>query len=390
MELPEIRSPKLKVSRELLIVLASSLLVAASSFIYQPIWPFLVEEAGVDPATYGIIASGANVLEFLIRWTFAAFSSPALTFLIGSLGVSASSGLILLGVSPLIIFGSLALSRVGRALYIMGRDQAMSLLSKERIGTTFSSVRVSWHVGAILGPALGALLLAISTRSLVLSLGLFLGFMASLIALPMVGKFGLKGKGKIVFWEGSLTSEIKGIVSLTILNNFARNSFFPFHLVLAPTIFGARVEHVAIAVILERLASILAGIPVGWLSDRIEDRRLVLAMSELFMVSGIVVYIIPSTGILGFLSSAALLGLGMASYAPVAAATVSEMAPKNPQDAVAFLSTAKSFSRLPAPLIMGALISAFGYSVAFSFSALCLAIVGISMTILVLRRRRTG
>ncbi len=365
----------------LLIVLVGSFLVGTSLYIYQPIWPFLVEEAGVDASTYGLIVSGANVMEFIVRWIFASFSSPALTFLLGSIGIAASSGIILMDVSPLAIFTSLALARMGRALHIMGRNQVTSLLLKEKAGTVFSSVRVSWQVGAIVGPALGAALVAIATRNLALSFGLLLGLVAALMIAPLVGEFGVKGKGRIAFWKGSLTSETREIVGLTVLNNFARNSFFPFHLVLAPAIFGAKVEHIALAAILEGLTSISFSIPIGWLSDRIRDKRLILGLSEAFMVLGILVYIMPSAGIPGFLTAAVLLGLGSASYAPIVTAVVSELAPKNPQDAVAFLSTAISLSRLPAPIVTGALIAAFSYSAAFTFSSVCLLIVGIAMFI---------
>ncbi len=379
-----------RIRRELLIVLLSSFLAGMTISLYQPIWPFLVEEAGVDAATYGIIASGANLMEFVFRWAFAAFASPSLTFLIGSLGISLSSGLLLVGVSPAVIFGSLALARLGRALHIMGRNQVTSLLFKRKVGTAFSSVRVSWQVGAILGPAAGALLVAVATRDLVLALGLFLGLISTVLISPMIREFGVKGKGRISFWKGSLTPEIKGIVALTIVNNFARNSFLPFHLVMAPAIFGAGVEHVAMAAVIETLTSTLAGVPVGWLSDRVIDKRSVLALSELFMVSGIAVYIVPNAGIPGFLISAFLFGLGMSSYAPIATATVSEMAPENPQDAVAFLSPAISFSRLPAPLVTGALIAAFSYHTAFGFSAACLAFVGIYMAISYIRSVRSS
>lgn len=373
--------------RELIMVLASSFLVGLSYSIYQPIWPFLVKEAGVDATTYGVIASGANLLEFLLRWAFAAFSSPSLTFLVGSLGVSLSSGLLLMDVSPTTIFGSLALSRMGRALHIMGRNQVTSLLFKGKVGTAFSSVRVSWQVGAIAGPALGGLLVALVTRNLVLALGLSFGTLAAFLIIPMVKEFGIRGKGKVAFWRGSLTPEIKGMVALTILNNFARNSFLPFHLVMAPQIFGAGVEHVAAAAVIESLTSTLFGIPIGWLSDRMSDKRIVLALSELFMVMGVVIYVIPGMGIAGFLLSAFLLGLGMSSYAPVITAAVSEMAPRNPQDAVAFLSTSISLSRLPAPLVTSALIAVLNYYYAFSFSAILLSLVGVYMALSFLRSK---
>ncbi len=371
--------------RGLLIVLVGSFLVGISLYIYQPIWPFLVEEAGVDASTYGLIVSGANVLEFAVRWIFASFSSPALTFLLGSLGIAASSAAILVNVSPLAIFSSLALARIGRALHIMGRNQVTSLLLKEKAGTVFSSVRVSWQIGTVVGPALGAALVAIATRNLALSFGLFFGLLAALMISPLLGEFGLKGKGKIAFWRGSLTPEIRGIVGLTVLNNFARNAFFPFHLVLAPAIFGAKVEHIALAAVLEGVTSISFSVPIGWLSDKIRDKRIILGLSEAFMVLGIFVYVMPSVGIPGFLTAAILLGLGSASYAPIVTAVVSELAPRNPQDAVAFLSTAISLSRLPAPIVTGALIAAFNYSIAFAFSSICLLIVGIAMFLLSIR-----
>ena len=365
--------------REILLVLLSSFLAGTTMALYKPIWPFLVKEAGVDAATYGIIASGANMLEFIVRWGFAAYSSPSLTFLIGSLGISLSSGLLLLGATPALIFTSLALARMGRALHVMGRNQVTSLLFRKKVGTAFSSVRVSWQVGSIIGPAAGAALVALATQDMVLSLGLLLGLMSAALILPMVRRFGTRGKGRISFWRGSLTPEIKSIVAVTVINNFARNSFIPFHLVMAPAIFGARVEHIAMAAVIETLTSTLAGVPVGWLSDSLGDRRLILSLSELFMVLGIAVYIVPGAGIPGFLLSSFLLGLGMSSYAPIVTAAVSEMAPRDPQDAVAFLSTAISLSRLPAPLVTSALIAARGYPAAFSFSAACLALVGLYM-----------
>lgn len=370
----------LGMKREILIILISSFLVGLSYSIYQPIWPFLVREAGVDAATYGVIASGANLIEFVLRWTFAAFASPYMTFLVGSLGVSLSSGLLLMGASPITIFSSLALLSMGRALHIMGRNQITSLLFKGRKGTAFGSIRVSWQVGMIVGPALG-LFAALVTGNLVLLLGLFLGLLSFFLITPMIREFGVRGRGKVTFWRGSLTPKIKGVIALTILNNFARDSFLPFHLVVAPLVFGVGVEHVAIAAMIERLTSTFFGIPVGWLSDRISDKRIILALSELFMAMGVSIYVVPSTGMGGFLLSAFLLGLGISSYAPVITAAVSEMAPRNPQDAVAFLSTSVSLSRLPAPLVTSALIAAFNYHAAFGLSVALLSLVGICMAL---------
>ncbi len=376
--------------KKALLLIFSSLLAAFAFSIYQPLWPFLVEDAHVDPSLYGIIASGANLLEFLIRWMFAAFSSPSMTFLIGCLGISASSGVLLLGPSPSIILSSLSFSRVGRALSLMGRNQIVSILYRDKVGTAFGSVRVAWQIGAVAGPALGALLLLLLGRTGIFALGLMLGVVSALIVIPLFKEVPSRRKGKIAFWKGSLTPEIRGIVGLTVLNNFARNSFIPFHMVLAPAIFGAKIEHIALATVIERMVSLMTGVPIGWLSDRISDRRIILSLSELFMVSGIVMYILPGAGIPEFLVSTVLLGLGMASYAPIAMATVSELAPKNPEDAVAFLSTAVSFSRLPAPIITGFLISFFGYSSAFLLPMACLAIVGVSMLILSLKKRFMG
>jgi len=96
------------------------------------------------------------------------------------------------------------------------------------------------------------------------------------------------------------------------------------------------------------------------------------------MTLGIAIYILPGAGVAEFLISAFLLGVGMSSYAPVVMAAVTELSDK-PEDAVAFLSTAVSFSRLPAPLVTGFLIGTLGYQYAFLFSSACLMAVAVGL-----------
>ncbi len=358
------------------LILASSLLAAITTTVIQPVWPFLVEEAGVDPSFYGVIVSGSNLMEFLIRWTFAAFSPASTTFLIGSASLGLSAGVLLLGTEPLIILASLSSSRVGRALHLMGRNQIVSSLFKDKPGTAFGSIRAFWLLGGIAGPALGAYIAVTLGRVPLFLIGLAFGLLSVFLALPASMIVKTKPKGELIFWKGSINARIKWLVFLTVLNNFARNSFIPFHLVLAPAIFSAKVEHIALAAVIERGISTAFGLPVGWLSDRV-DRRYVLAGSEVFMSLGILVYILGRS-IPEFLISSFLLGLGMSSYAPVIMAAVTELSDR-PEDAVGFLSTAVSFSRLPAPLVTGFLIWLLGYRYAFVVPMAFLVSVALGM-----------
>ncbi len=360
-----------------LLLVLSSFLAAVTSTVIQPIWPFVVESAGVNPSFYGIIVFGSNLTEFLVRWFFAAYSPAVITFLVGSAGLGLSTGVLLLGESPGVVLASLSSSRVGRALHLMGRNQIVSSMFKGRAGTAFGSVRTFWLVGGIVGPALGAYISVTMGNESVFLWGALLGVLSVVMALPVVRVVKSRPKGELKFWKGSLNERIKGLVGLTVLNNFARNSFIPFHLVMAPAIFSAGVEHIALAAIIERGVSTAFGVPVGWLSDRV-DKRYVLMASEAFMTAGILIYVLPGANVTHFLVSAFLIGVGMSSYAPVIMAAVTELS-ERPEDAVAFLSTAVSFSRLPAPLVTGFLIGAFGYQYAFLFSAACLLAVAVGM-----------
>jgi MFS family permease len=115
-----------------------------------------------------------------------------------------------------------------------------------------------------------------------------------------------------------------------------------------------------------------------------------MILSEMLMITGISFYVFPSLGIIGFLISTFFLGLGGASYAPIAMALVSDLAPERPEDAVGFLLTGISLARIPASLLTGVLIAIYSYKVAFSFTAFCFFIVAIGLLIDYLHVRSSG
>ena len=373
---------------DIIVIILSSFIFGIAYSIYDPIWPFLVKEAGVSPSFYGIIVSGAQGFELLVRWVSSAYSPFSLTYLLGSLSVSVATGILLLNISPSTIFTSLATLRMGRALHTLGRSQIVGSKFRRR-GTAFGATRVAWQVGAVLGPALGALILISLYREIVFILGVILGLLSIAVAYPLIKFISSKAKKSIVFWKGSLTPEVKNVTLLTVLNNFARQAFLPFHFIVAPLIFGASVEYIALAAIIERSVSIISGVPVGWLSDKLGERRIIMSLSELSMILGILFYIFPYLGVTGFLFSTVFLGLSMASYAPLAMALVSESARERPEDTVAFLLTAISFARVPAPIVTGVLIALYGYGIAFSFPILCFFTVGAGLLIDYVRRKNT-
>lgn len=366
--------------RDAILIIISSFIFGIAYSIYDPIWPFLVKDAGVSPSFYGFIVSGAQGFELLARWLSSAYSTSSMTYLLGSLGVSAATGILLVNISPLTILTSLSSLRMGRALHNLGRSQIIGSRF-ERKGTTFGATRVAWQVGAILGPALGALIVALLYRELIFILGVVFGILSLIVAYPFIKTIISRTKKRIIFWRGSLTPEARSITLLTVLNNFARQAFLPFHFIVAPFIFRASVEYIALAAVIERGISIVSGVPIGWLSDRIGERRIIMTLSELSMIIGILFYTFPYLGIMGFLSSTVFIGLSTASYAPLAMALVSETARERPEDAVAFLLTAISFARIPATLVTGSLIALYGYGIAFSFPILCFIIVGIGLLI---------
>jgi len=366
------------ITTDAIIIVVSSLVFGIAFTLYDPIWPFLVEEAGIDLATYGYIASISQGFEFLVRWLSSAYLSPSTAYLISSLSISISTGVLLWSISPYTILTSLSTARMGRALHFLGRSQIVSMRFKKR-GTAFGLTRVAGQVGMIIGPIIGYLILIIIYRELIFILGIFLGILSAIVAYPLLKNIPSRVKKSIMFWKGTLNPRIRNVTLLTILNNFARQAFFPFHFVAAPIIFGAGPEHIALASVIERIVSMSAGVPIGWLSDKLGERRSVMVISEIMVVSGMLFYIFPNLGITGFLISTLFIGLGMASYAPIAMALVSDLAPERPEDAVAFLLTGISLARIPASLVTGGLIALYGYTTAFSFSALCLVIVAIGL-----------
>jgi len=366
------------IDTDTILIILSTFLFGIAFSIYDPIWPFLVKEAGVNPSFYGFIASGAQVFEFFVRWMSSAYIPPVMAYIAGSLFISTSTGILLYELNPSIILTSLSTIRMGRALHFLGRNQVVSIKFKKK-GIAFSATRVVWQIGGIIGPIIGYILLTLFYRQLIFITGVFLGIMSALIAYPLIKTLRTRAKGKFIFWKGSLTKEARNITLLTVLNNFARQTFIPFHFIVAPYIFNATPEFIALAAIIERSTSILAGIPIGWLSDILGERRTIMTFSEAMMIIGILFYIFPSLGILGFLVSTFFLGMGMASYAPIAMALVSELSPERPEDTIGFLLASISLSRLPAPIITGGLIALAGYGYAFVFSAICLSTVGVGL-----------
>ena len=361
------------------LLMTVSLIAGLSSFIYQPIWPFLVEEAGIDAPSYGMVAATASLMEFLIRWLFAAFSPPHITLLVASASLAGASGVLLLGPESWTIYSSLSFARVGRALHMMGRNQILSFFREVGMGKLYGLARLGWQLGAIAAPTLGYLLVTSVSREAVLAAGAAMG----LITLPLLinVQSDQKPAGRLMFWRGSVSNEAKRIIIATSVNAFARNSFIPFHLVMAPSLFGAGVAHIAAAVMMERSLSALGGAIIGWLSDLLRDRRSVMILSEVLFSSGVLIYAMPGVGLVGFFASTFLIGLGMASFAPIAIATVSEISEERPQDAVGLLSISVSLSRLPAPIVTGLMISLLGYTAAFLLSASVLLAVGLYLAL---------
>jgi len=365
-------------SRDTFIIILSSLIFGIAFTLYDPIWPYLVKEAGVDLSTYGYIASISQGFEFIVRWLSSAYLGPSITYITSSLSISFSTGVLLLAISPYSILSSLSTARMGRAMHFLGRNQIVGMKFKKR-GVAFSLTRVAGQIGMIIGPIIGYLILTIFYRELIFIGGVILGLLSAIIAYPLIKNIPSRVRKGIIFWKGALTPKIKNITLLTILNNFARQSFLPFHLVAAPLIFGAKPEHIAIAVVIERVTSLSAGVPIGWLSDKLGERRSIMIFSEVMMISGIAFYVFPELGIIGFLISTFFLGLGGASYAPIAMALVSDLAPERPEDAIGFLLTGISLARIPASLTTGVLIALYSYKIAFSFTAFCLFIVSIGL-----------
>ncbi|HEW93510.1 MAG TPA: MFS transporter, partial [Thermoprotei archaeon] len=155
----------------------------------------------------------------------------------------------------------------------------------------------------------------------------------------------------------------------------------PFHFIVAPYLFNVDPGYIALAAFLERGVSMLSSVPIGWLSDRIGDKRVILIFSEAMLSIGILFYIYPYLGVSGFLASTFFIGLGTASYAPIVSALVSELSPDNPEDAVGFLLTAISLSRLPGSIVIGPLMAILGYGGGFTFTLICLGIVGLGLFI---------
>ena len=361
-------------------LLFSTLLFGIAMTIYDPVWPFVVKEANIDPSEYSYIVFTAQLLEFISRLFSSGYLMPSISFVVGSLSISFSMGVLLYSISPPAIYTSLSTLRLGRALHFLGRGQIIGRMFKKR-GLAFSVFRLSSQIGMLLGPLLGYLIYSMLSRNFIFLSGFLLGIFSAVVFLPYIKEMPKTVRRGLLFWRGGVNRDVKIVTGLTFINNMARQTFIPFHFIVAPYLFNVDPGYIALAAFLERGVSMLSSVPIGWLSDRIGDKRFILIFSEAMLSIGILFYIYPYLGILGFLASTFFIGLGTASYAPIVSALVSELSPDNPEDAVGFLLTAISLSRLPGSIVIGPLMAILGYGGGFTFTLICLGIVGLGLFI---------
>jgi MFS family permease len=135
------------------------------------------------------------------------------------------------------------------------------------------------------------------------------------------------------------------------------------------------------------LTGFLAAPPIGWLSDRLGHRNIMLF--GLLMHAALVLLYIPVRSAEGLILLRALEGIAVIGILPPARALMNELAPRSRQgEALGLVSAARTVGIFLGPSVGTLLASGLGYTLSFAAAGLALALSAVMVLILPEKRSR--
>jgi len=359
-------------------------LLYASLSSYSALWPFIVEKAGVDSASYGGFLSLGSILSVFVRYLSLLTNSLGWIALIGAMFSALSSAVLLGGYTYRTIFLSTILQRIGLSASMMSRGLLTGMEVPETSKGLFTGGMISaGQVGTILGVNLGLLLFFLS--------GSYTQALLACMALSALSVILLYPWLKVRLSRNRLTprllipkgGQVRRLVFISCLDAFVWGGVFGFVFVLAPTYLGASEADIGLARTVMVGLMIPLNVAFGLLSDRLRMRKGLLIFSE-FVGSVSLLYYALCPAPLTIVIFGLLMGIVASSWGPVILAFFTELAKKEELgEVLSSWSVLTGVSRTIYPIVGGALISRFGIPFFFELSSVLLLGVTASIGLLV-------
>lgn len=371
-------------------ILAGVNFVTAVGFgIQSPAIPVLALQLGVGAGMVGLIISAFALGRLLAnvpgshaagRWG----GRRVLTFGLVVLAITS----VLAGLSQ--TGWQLALFRgicgVGSALYsVAGLAVILRATPASSRGKVVGLYMGAFYVGAVSGPALGALLVGLSPRVP------FFAYGAAVGASALVAYVALRRSTIFAAPRKAADGDVFGVAEAASTGAF-RAAFF-CNFVVGWCVYGVRVSVLPVflltalnedarwigislagAAALQALANPLSGM----LTDRF-GRKPVLALGQVSVLTGtVLIVLMPSLH--AYLACFALFSLGAALTSTSATAFVGDLSRGRPGGAIGFFQTSSDFGMLAGPAVTGLVAQQAGFEIAFLLMGL-VALAGVMSAI---------
>ena len=370
-----------KHSRLLLALGIFSLYASLASF--SALWPFMVEAAGVDSASYGGFLGAGSILSLFARGLLMAANNLGIVAYAGAIFSIGSAAILLAGYTYHTILFSTILQRLGFAASMMGRGLAAGLeVPRSWRGVFTAGVVSSAQLGILIGENLGlSTFLLTGSYLYALISGIFLAALSMILLAPW---------RKVKLFEENFSLKLlipssrpaKLLLAICCADAFIWGGVFGFAYVLAPSYLGAVESDIALARSLTMILAIPMNLVFGAISDKLRSRAPFLVLSEVFGAAALFCYAIIRSPI-SIIVFGLLMGFVASTWAPIVIALFTELSPRSELGAVlSSWSILTGASRILYPMIGGLIIERLGVGFFFNLSGALLLALAILMAIL--------
>ena len=355
----------------------------ASLASFSALWPFMVEAAGVDSASYGGFLGAGSILSLFARGLLMAANNLGVVAYAGAIFSIGSAAILLTGYTYHTILFSTIFQRLGLAASMMGRGLAAGLeVPRSWRGVFTAGVVSSAQLGMLIGVNLG-LSTFLLTGSYIYALisGIFLAALSMILLAPW---------RKVRLFEENFSLKLlipssrpaKLLLAICCADAFIWGGVFGFAYVLAPSYLGAVESDIALARSLTMILAIPMNLVFGAISDKLRSRAPFLVLSEVFGAAALFCYAIIRSPI-SIIVFGLLMGFVASTWAPIVIALFTELSPRGELGAVlSSWSVLAGASRILYPMIGGLIIERLGVGFFFNLSGALLLALAILMAIL--------
>jgi len=348
-------------------------LLYASLSSFRALWPFMVELAEVDSASYGSFVGVGSILSVITRGAMIAANSVGVVIFTGALFSIFSAAVLMTGYTYYTILFSTIFQRMSFAASMMGRGLVAGMeVPKNWRGVFTAGILSSAQLGILLGVNLGlALFMLTGSYFYALVAGVLLAILSMTLLAPWI-------RVKLFQEQFSLRLLIpkrraaRLLMLICCVDAFVWGGIFAFAYVLAPSYLGASEIDIALARTMTMILAIPLNLIFGALSDKIKSRKLFMILSELVGAAALTCYAFIRSPI-SIMIFGLLMGLVASTWGPIVIAFFTEVTAREELGAtLSSWSLLTGISRVFYPVIGGFLIAGLGVAFYFSFSAFLL------------------